>query len=250
MIMKKIYFTPFIIFLLLSSCHKDYLIERDSSIIIGDVSDEFIISTLESPDTLNANYNQSDELAIDLNNDGQNDILITSWLFGSPGQGADYGSYIEPINNKTSILSFEKKDTVFYFQVRDTVYHSNFTEIFNGIYYESVNRHNSDSIHTITKRSYPLFLKEQDVINSNESWENDQLTFRATGYRGGQQEQTNDDINHIIYYDRIYNNLLYGDWPIDEIKYIGIKYNDQLGWIKVKLESYRKVIIYEYALQK
>ena len=246
--MKRLYI--FIILFSLLSCNKEDVFERESSIHIGTITDEIIVTTMEYPDTLRAEYNVNDELAIDLNRDGQNDIKIACWFSGSPGWGTDNGSYIEPMDNNSNILSFEKKDTVFYYHGQDTVYHDNFTEIFNSTFYESVNRHNSDSIYSITERSYSLFLGEQDILNLDGNWKNEKMTFRATGTGGGQNEQTNDLENNIIYYDWATNYKLYGTWPIGEINYIGIKYYDRIGWIKIKLESYSSIIVYEYALQK
>jgi hypothetical protein len=237
-------------FLFLLSCKKEKIIDRMPTIKIDEVSNYFIVSTLEYPDTLQAQYNHSDELAIDLNNDGQNDINVVCWLFGSPGWGTDNGSYIEPLDNKTAILSFEKEDTVFYYHQQDTVYQQNFTEIFNSTVYENVNSHNSDSIYSITERSYPIFLKKDDEIGLDEKWGNQKLTFRTNGTGGSQYQQTNDNENHIIYYNSIVYSKHYGNWPIGEIYYLGVKYNDQLGWIKLKLESYDKIIVFEYALQK
>lgn len=238
------------IFLFFLSCSKDEIIDRRASINMGEITNDLLITILSIPDTLFAEYNRDDELSIDLNLDGKKDIKIVCWNSGSPGWGVDYGSDIAPLDNKTSILSFERMDTVFYYQGQDTVFHENFIEIFNSTFYESVNRHNSDSIHSITKRDYPIFLYTNDEISHEEKWENKILAVRSAGNGGGYNEQTNDDENNIIYYDWTTKYKIYGNWPIGDILYLGIKYNDKLGWIKVKLTSPSAMIIYEYALQK
>lgn len=94
----------------------------------------------------------------------------------------------------------------------------------------------NNEISVLTDSIYPIVLSLGDTVRIEDKWGNGNLTLAKASSTAG--------------YPPVGNGVrFYGNWNGVENKYIGIKWNNRLGWIKTDASaSYLKV--YETALQK
>lgn len=229
--------------------NNEQIIKRKSHIIIGDTTG-MVVTVFEKPDTLYGRYNVPQQKSFDLDIDGQPDLRLICSIGGSPGWGVDQGSSIEPLSDSTSILGFDNTDIVYYYYKVDTNRWGISTEIFYNTYLDSRNYYHSDSIYSSTLRTYPKVLNTSDSIAAANQWMHKKLTFRSTGNGGGYRQRTDDFEKHITYYTQTIKNINYGTWPYKSEQYVGIKYKNRLGWIKMNLLYESTMVVYEVALQR
>lgn len=225
------------------------VINRKSAILAGDTTG-MIITVLAKPDTFIADYNRDKERLFDFNMDQQPDIKLYCSYSGSPGWGISKYSFIDVLSDSISILGFDKINNVYYFYDVDTSRFNGLTEIFYNTYLNSENTYHSDSIYSSTQSTYPTVLDMGDSLAIAGQWNHKKLTFRSSPGGNTMAQRVNDPVNNIHYYTQTIKNITYGTWPLKSVHYVGIKYKDRLGWIKINLLYEYGMVVYEYAIQR
>jgi hypothetical protein len=101
-------------------------------------------------------------------------------------------------------------------------------------YYLSIITLNSNA-YILTDTIYPKVLSNGDTISNQIDWKSGDLLL--LGSSEGCCPPTGE-----MYYS--------GNWKDQTEKFIGIKYNERFGWIKISVPDRRLIIIYDYAIQK
>ncbi len=240
--MKKILF--FLIGILsLAGCEK-YTSSR-SAIIIGDDED----MTLNFYDTILAGgYYSPAVMNLDLDNDGTDDIQFESWIHGSPAMGQIPESMIRCLRQDAELFGRFTDDTLFVHK-EEHVSEEGDGGYEKFIYYiHTCHRiSDADSIVRITPSFKIIPLERDDSVETIDSFHTDTLILAAHWYSYPPIYVENEG-DTAIYEYRTYNNDCH-DFPLEKIKYIGFKLDDRLGWIKLSIFDWYKLVIHETGIQ-
>lgn len=223
-------------------------LSRKTYLLVGDTSISVAIKAYKPPILLEAAYFKPALQAIDLDNDGKEDITLECSFSGS---GFVTEQKIEVNSNNQNLMIFFSghKDTVFYLHEKDTNYQASFTEIFETKLI--TNSKKSDSIHRITLQNIPKTLKEKDsLISSDVAERNKTLLLRSYFTETKNKSNSFDSSTNTYYYYQEESEIQYKYWPDNTLGYIGFKLNNRLGWIKIEVLGGDKLMIYEFAIQK
>ena len=235
--------------LIFFSCKKKIdNVMRTSEIKIGDYSN-MIINYYDI--TLIGEYNAPKYFNIDLDNDGNDDIQFMSELWGSPAVGQNPKSTIKSLSNNVQIYGFQSNDTSFL--NRDTSIYTganNIIEIYYRFNYTCHQIDKNDSILKITPTFKLTPLDKCEILQVNDTYNSNTITLIDDWYSlPPSYNEINSDTT-IIEYTTFYNDC--NDFPLDEIKYIGVRFkNDsRLGWIKLSVFDQYKILILESGIQE
>jgi hypothetical protein len=203
-------FFIFSILVFVFSCKKDEGVVPNE-ITITSASSSKIAITDVNPDTVLYLYNQTESFSIDVNNDDVYDFKLST-TSGYPCAGGMYylTRQIESLSSEAYILA-------------DSVY-------FNSDY---------DSSHVLSKTTisdlYPKVLSLNDGITIKDKWRKGIMkivySYGSNGFCGNGHIGTS------------------GYWIGLDNKYIGIRYKNLLGWIKIGLPN-SGLMVYEHAISK
>jgi|GEM_PF-2776531 len=82
---------------------------------------------------------------------------------------------------------------------------------------------------------YPIVLSSGDTIAVDDTWESGNLLLLKSG------EECCPPTGNIFHE---------GNWLEKNDNYIGIKFQDKLGWLRIGIEGYTSVRIYEFAIMR
>ncbi len=238
--------------LVLLSCEEkeDISVRKISEIIVGDHSN-MTINTYNKK--LIGTYNVPEYFSIDIDNDSIDDIQFKSRLWGSPAVGNHPMSEISTLSDNVQIYGYQNNDTTYVNRDIDT---STYTEtdcsiaLYKTYNYTCHQIDENDSILKITSTNKLSPLDSGDVINTDETYYSDTFVFYNDGYTDPATGLSiiNDTAIYIV--KNYYNDC--DDYPMDEIKYLGVRFkNDSiLGWVKLKVYNGYKILILESGINK
>lgn len=227
-------------------CKKEYIEEKQkTAIVVGNYNDA---KATPIGDTLIGKTNQPQFYKIDVNNDGNNDVEFESNIPSPLGDSPKPQTKIRLLNSNIELFVYSKIDTTFL--TFDTTIQTNSSTTF--IHYNK--RYRCNSVST-----------SDSLISSNPNF---YLSSIDVGFNLDVQSQFGSKIFNLASNEDYYFNVIYSSndtafvdvlnyknncysFPLNQEKYIGIKFNNsnKLGWIKLNLLDKHKVYLIESALQ-
>ncbi|MFZ4401362.1 MAG: hypothetical protein ACOYO1_15085 [Bacteroidales bacterium] len=241
---------------LITSCKKEAEVMENTAsldyLTLGDYSD----LTLNYYDTiLIGGYHNTKSINLDIDKDGLFDIRLISDIWGSPGIGQHPCSKIKCLNSNVQLSGAYRNDTSFLNQNTQVLSGSNNTiEIYKYYNYSCHRITVNDSILGITFNKFKLFAwNKSDVIQKFDTYKSDSITLVDDWYGYPAQTIHGYGVDTIAYkISTFYNDC--NNFPIDAVKYIGIKTNknniQKIGWIKLSIIDKYKIFVMETAIQK
>lgn len=202
--------------LLLLNCKKDEpFTAPDDTFIVGP-SNGFV--KIEKFDSLYVKY---DELLIDLDGLGSDDLRLLSYFASSAGGYRVHESYVEVLNNMYGISVIDITDTI-----RSCENKINST-VSSWTYYNKASNFLCDSqyidtIAYIISTTHPRVYSDGDTVTKSGIWEKGKLTLFHH--------------DHSIFFQSTYD-IITGNWNNQNMKYLVFNKNgtDEYGWIKISL---------------
>ena len=231
-------------------CKKEYIEEyieekQKTAIVVGNHNN---VSVTPIGDTLIGNYSTVQYYQIDIDNDGTDDIEFESYIPYPLGDAPKPYTKIRLLNSNIEIFGYNKNDTTFL--TYDTTIQTSSTSTF--VHYNKRYRCNRISIYdSIISSTSNFYISPIDVgFNLNV-----QSQFGSKIFNLASNEDYYFNViyssNDTAFVDVLnYKNNCYS-FPLNQEKYIGIKFNNsnKLGWIKLNLLDKHKVYLIESALQ-
>jgi len=233
--------------LLVYSCEKENP-AKAPEIKAGDYKN-MIINYFDT--TLAGGYHCPKTLNIDLDNDGVDDFQLESEIWGSPGMGHIPVSAIKCLHNSAKLLGDFTYDTLFVNRdtlIQEGAYSGTWEKYLINNY--TCNRiEQNDSILLITPVFELTILERDQPIRKSETYVSDTLTL-ISGPRGNWPVFVGVSGDTTIYeYNVSYNDCRV--FPLEQIVFLGVELNnDRLGWIKLTIFDYYKVMLLESGIQK
>lgn len=233
--------------IILYGCDKTDGIDQ-SEISIGSYTN-MIINYYDT--TLIGKYNDPQYFKIDINNDGTDDIQFESELWGSPAVGQNPKSVLKSLNKNVQIYGYQTNDTLF-INRGTQIYNAsdNKIEVYKYENHTCSRINENDSIAKITPSFKVIALDRENKIKISDTYKSAEITliddwygFPPSSYKAGRDTT-------IIEYTTFYNDC--NNFPIDEIKYVGIKFEaeSKLAWIKFSVFDKYKILILESGIQE
>ncbi len=192
--------------------------------------------------------NGTNDLFIDVDDNGSADFQISCEVWGSPAVGAHPKSFIKSLNPDFQLYGEYTNDTVFLnFSIASNP-NSHYT-ILRYHQYSCSRIEENDSISSITSTFKTTPLVEGNIIKTDHFYASTQVQLMDESYSFIPQpySESNDTIIGVIFsYNRECNNF-----PIGSNVYIGFKDRNKskLGWIKFKYLSKNQFKLLETAIQ-
>jgi len=230
---------------LLSCGDKEYI--RKSEAVMGDYTD----MDINNYDTiLIGEYYSPHYFNLDLDNDSVEDIQFESEVWGSPGMGQHPRSVIKCLTADVKLFGYFTSDTSFL--NRHTEVYQAIGNSYERYEYFSFTCHRIDVLDSILSIS-PEFkispLSRNDILKKDDTFNADTLILIDDSFSymptliGVEGDTT------IYEYHTHLNDC--NTFPLDKIRYIGIKMeNEKLGWIMISISDKYKILILESGLQK
>ena len=238
------------IFLLIISegCKKDNneVVKNLTEIEVGEY-ENMIINNYDT--TLIGDYNNSKNFKLDIDNDGDDDIMFVSELWGSPAIGMHPKTMIVCLKKQAKLYGIHTNDTSFLnINTRIVVGANNTIEVYKYYNYTCNRIDDSDSVLKVIPVFKLLLLNRGDVLHANDVYNSDTLVLTNDGY--GFYPVISQEVNDTLYYEYkyYYNNC--NVFPLDKIKYIGVLLGDKLAWIKISIFNKYKILILDSGIQK
>lgn len=201
--------------------------------------------------TLVGKYNDPQYFNIDINNDGTDDIQFESELWGSPAVGQNPKSVLKSVNKNVQIYGYQTNDTLF-INRGTQIYNApeNKIEVYKYENHTCSRINENDSIAKITPSFKVIALDRENKIKISDTYKSAEITliddwysFPPLSYNAGRDTT-------IIEYTTFYNDC--NNFPIDEIKYVGIKFEaeSKLAWIKFSVFDKYKILVLESGIQQ
>jgi len=246
--MKLIYISIFLSAIILMSCEKNNDYNKKSEISIG-ANTDMIVNYYDT--TLIGEYNYALTYNLDIDNNGIDDIQFTSEVWGSPAVGGNPKSMVLTLHKDVEFSGAFKNDTSF---INSSTYiYDGPDNTFEMVKYvnHTCNRFSeTDSVVRITPSFKLDALNKNDKLRTNDIYNTDTIVLQDDMYSFPPTdfEQIGDTL--CFEYHTYYNNC--NSFPMDEIKYIGVKLHpdSRLGWIKLSVFDKYKVLILESGIQK
>lgn len=249
MAMKNVPFIGLILStaVLFAACMKEEP-ERREEIVIG----EYGGMKLQHHDTiLSGGYNQKAGYTIDIDLDGQDDLMLISNIWGSPGMGQHPEADIVSLDKSLGIHGIVFQDTTFFYHKIDTFYYSK-VEIYIRNRYSCRREHPEDQVNRIRESLQPTVMKRGERLNRTDVFLSDTTLNLNYGSFGQWRELLSTPDTLIV--DEYYAFYDCHTFPDDEICWVGLRKETRegikLGWLKIILTSHYKISILESALQE
>lgn len=195
-------------------------------------------------------YGAPISFSIDLDGNGKDDIVFESVEWGSAGIGHHPRSTIMCLHSNIELLGSFTSDTL-YLNRSTTIYQGidgNFS-LWKNINYSCFPYDDNDSIAEINQTFEITPLNKVDLISINDTYIVDTITLVDDSYSLPPFPIRIDGDTTIYEFTTHYNNCY--AFPLDEIKYIGLKLNqERLGWVKISIFDQNKILIHESGLQE
>lgn len=234
------------ILLLFFGCKKEYIEEtQKTSIVVGNNNDAKVTPI---GDTLIGTLITPKYYKIDINNDGIDDIEFEAIILQGPSTVQKPQSKIKSLHLDIQILGYINSDTIFRYQ--DTLISGNSpVNVYYRTFHSCYRNSSFDSVYNVNNVFKIIHLSNGDVIETNDQFLSNNSILEATESSSGQVISQNNDTTFFSAF--INKNDCYS-FPLNQEKYIGIKFNNsnKLGWIKLNLLDKHKVYLIESALQK
>ncbi len=229
---------------LLFACGDDKI--KSPQISIGEQAG-MIVNSYDT--TLIGSYYDPSVLDIDLDKDGQNDLQFESIIGGSLGLGHHPEAYLRCLHRNIQIYGKHTIDTTF-LNRQTNVYEGNTVEIWEYSRTSCCRIDAADSILS-TKPVFVLNpLHKDDLMDITGSFETDTIRLYRDFYGYPCETKIINSDTTIIQCATF--NYTCNNFPSDEIKYIGVKFenSERLGWIKLSLFEGYKILIIESGIQE
>lgn len=196
-------------------------------------------------------YHVVNTLNIDMNNDGVDDFQLESEIWGSPGMGQIPVSAIKCLHNSAKLLGDFTYDTLFVNRdtlIQEGAYSGTWEKYLINNY--TCNRiEQNDSILLITPTFELTILEREELISQSDNFSCDTLTL-ISGPRGNWPVFVGVSGDTTIYeYNVSYNDCKV--FPMEKIVFVGVELdNNRLGWIKLTIFDYYKVMLHESGIQE
>jgi len=189
-------------------------------------------------------YNTPESKMLDIDLDGENDLIIECSFSGSPGGLSISGSSITSLKPEVQIAYETKNDSLVNYTIRTAVdttiqpppgFDSTIMS-YTFSYNDSLELPENYTLN-ISEENYCFPLNYNDPVDASLNWLSD--TLQLVYQNATQTYYVNGPLYGYIF------GINLGIWKINEEKFLGIKIEDKYGWIRMKIESYSKVIIFE-----
>lgn len=234
----KLFILSSIIFIGCSKIKDPFPVEEiKDSFAVGVNNSAVNVVTLDSAITI-IGYGLSATFDIDIDQNGNADLTLSSSWTHSNGGFFNYSTGISNINSSYKVSTIEMPVDTFY-RCIDTI--NNITRFYNSFFnWSCSNGVNSITSIATTRVKYPKVYNANYSPNNTESWLN--TILKLSEYSGSSLPA-----NPQRYY-------VYGNWNNEQLKYILIKKdngsNPLYGWIKLSVTNHYEITLYEYAFQK
>ncbi|MBK6966479.1 MAG: hypothetical protein IPH20_21930 [Bacteroidales bacterium] len=229
------------------SCEKENKPGKDNVITIGNYSG---LKVIHHDTILVGGYNNKRDYFLDVDGDGNNDFVLSSNIWGSPGMGQHPEADIASLGQQFFFNMIEYQDTFFMHAQNDTFY-SNEVAVYLRKYYTCSRMYPNDSIHNVANNHFIRVLKQDQTISENDLWLSDTLDLNhplISYHNVISLSQDTIVIEEIIYFNECHS------FPNDIIAWIGIGKKDaekiRLGWIKISISEDYKITILETTIQE
>ena len=201
-------------------------------------------------------YPLTDNMDIDVDSDGVNDFRFNNYIDFSLATGTvGLASFLSLQPNALYFGHFNTKDTTYIHTTKSALTYDTTNKVYYTYYnstYYCKNEPSNDAINSIAPQVYLYNISDSTKIRMHNEWvSGTSYTFNYNyiepGSPGGNQ------VGDTVAYTFYHYNLTCKDFPIGVVRYIAIKVNNKLGWIKLKFTgSYPRcmVNIIETAIQK
>lgn len=200
--------------------------------------------------TLAGGYHNPVTFNLDLDNNGTDDLQFQSEVWGSLGLGQIPKSMIRCLHSGAKLLGVFTTDTLFL--NRDTLvqegFYPNTWEMYLINSYTCQRIEDIDSVLSITPEFKLKPLQRDEIITKSDPFNSDTLTLSQSGnsyyWPGGISGDTT-----IYEYVVQYNDCQ--TFPQETVAFIGVFMdNERLGWIKISIFDWYKILIHESGLQQ
>jgi len=211
---------------------------NDSTFMFGIITENIIVSDIDTFIQVKAEYHQWDEYLFDIDLDGQDDFKFISEDNDSPGGARSLKSRIEVLNTSIEVSIMKEVDTIYSCWVDSTEEYVHDYVHFNKISNYHCNEYAVlfNKVDTITT---PLIYDSGNTIENVELWSSKDIVFSTSSRNYGVYEPT--------YIDQ-------GAWNELNLRYMLFRYKKQekyhYGWIKLNVENFKEIKLYEFAIQK
>jgi hypothetical protein len=249
MITKTSCFRLLLFFLLSSlvySCEKEGH-DRKDLITIGNYEG---LKVVFHDTVLVGGYHNLQQYFLDVDGDGNNDFVLTSNIWGSPGMGQHPEADIASLDKQFFFNMIDFRDTSFLHTQIDTFY-GNQVEIYIRKYNTCNRMGLNDSILSSRDNHFIRVLERNQTISANDHWLSDTLDLNHHWISWYNILSSTPDT--IVIEDNVYLNECHS-FPNDKIAWIGISKQEaagmRLGWIKMAISENYKITILETAIQE
>lgn len=200
--------------------------------------------------TLAGGYHNPQTFNLDLDNNGIDDIQFMSEVWGSLGMGQIPRSEIRCLHSGVKLLGIKTFDTLFL--NRDTIVqegqypHTWEMYLINNYTCQLIDE--ADTILSVNPDFDLLILKRGEIISKSQDFNADTITL-ASGPNNPYPMPGGSIGDTIIYnYNISLNNC--DPFPLQTVSYVGVFMdNERLGWIKISIFDWYKILIHESGLQ-
>ena len=234
----------FLMLILINGCkkEKDKPLDTEIDFIIGTENDFVDITKFDSTIKIIATSYNSINVDFDIDKDGIPDFKIRSDYETSPG-GINYQkSSIKVVNSLFQISTIDMFDTLHKCTqiTNDTIITY---IIYNNYSTYTCNGDGIDSTYSPNIFSIPKIYSMGDRLTYNEFWSSEDLIFSYY-----------DQSYQWVYPPYISYSVIRGNWNNQNMKYILFRKENNnkslYGWLRLSIDNYREIRVYEYAIQK
>lgn len=247
--MKRCFISLFVLLLtgLMFSCHPEPEEQRPDTVVFGNV-EGMIVTTYDTVIDLGG------VKKVDLDADGQDDIKIESWYYGSQMFGPDQRLYLYCLSDSVELLgeiierdSYTSLDTI-YEEVGSRV------NVISKRIFNTCEPPVSENVTVVSGNIFVLSANEvNDSFDINNCFESKKIDLFL---ENTSEELAVDESNDTVYINVGVNVWDCANFPSNSEKYVGFKITKDgtpyLGWLKMNLKgnSTVKVHLIETAIQK
>lgn len=230
----------------ITSCKKDNI--NQSEVRVGEEK-RMIVDNLNTVFG-SAGPGSSYEKRLDLDGDGEDDIMFSNYGMGS--QGVGYYNYISLmcLNSDAKLLVYDVIDTTF-LNKETKLHYTNDSSLVLATYftYTCYKIDANDEVFSVTPKYKALPLKFQEVVHFTDFFKTDTVTLLSSShtmpplYTGTSGDTTFYKVSKYL------SDCYY--LPDEGVRYIGFSIkNSRLGWIKLEKTDFFKIKIHQTAIQK
>lgn len=247
---RRFFFLVFILVMAavgFTGCKKEKQGQYSETLTMGDYNQMLLqkIALTQSP-----GYPGENRFEMDVNEDGQADLVIGCHDAGSPGAGSLPSSYLATLHGDIQLLVGDKPDSLFSSLKRDTTITPDTIFCYTRTYQGCRRKNAYDTLTSAGTLVVPEQLNSGSVISRNQTWAGMNYTLGATPWTRPEVTPAGSDTLKILLPDADFSC---NRPPIGKDVYYAFRLKEadqfRLGWIRLRMEGKGTVYIEETAIQ-